>query len=120
MALPPAARAVVTGAGSGLGRALRIEIAPRRGRGVASHVNVEAARAAAAALGGEAHAVACDVPKLEDVEHLAAEVDRLLGGVDLVVNNAGVAVGGDVGAVPVADWRWIVDVNLWGPVYGCH
>ena len=120
MALPAAARAVVTGAGSGLGRALCVEIARRGGRVVASDVNVEAARATAASLGGDAHAVACDVTKLEDVERLAAEVDRLFGGVDLVVNNAGVAVGGDVGAVPIADWRWIVDVNLWGPIHGCH
>ena len=120
MALPAAARAVVTGAGSGLGRALCVEIARRGGRIVASDVNVEAARATAASLGGDAHAVACDVTKLEDVERLAAEVDRLFGGVDLVVNNAGVAVGGDIGAVPMADWRWIVDVNLWGPIHGCH
>jgi NAD(P)-dependent dehydrogenase (short-subunit alcohol dehydrogenase family) len=120
MALPASARAVVTGAGSGLGRAFCVEIARRGGRIVASDLNVEAARATAASLGSEAHAVACDVTKLEDVERLAAEVDRLFGGVDLVVNNAGVAVGGDVGAVPIADWRWIVDVNLWGPVYGCH
>jgi NAD(P)-dependent dehydrogenase (short-subunit alcohol dehydrogenase family) len=76
MALPPAARAVVTGAGSGLGRALCVEISRRGGRVVASDVNVEAARATAASLGGEAHAVACDVTKLEDVERLAAEVDR--------------------------------------------
>ena len=120
MALPASARAVVTGAGSGLGRALCVEIARRGGRVVASDVNVEAARATAASLGSEAHAVACDVTKREDVERLAAEGDGRCGGVDLVVNNAGVAVGGDVGVVPIADWRWIVDVNLWGPVYGCH
>src|SRR5262245_59880439 len=75
MALARAARAVVTGAGSGLGRALCVEIARRGGRVVASDVNVEAARATAASLGGEAHAVACDVTKLEEVERLAAEVD---------------------------------------------
>jgi NAD(P)-dependent dehydrogenase (short-subunit alcohol dehydrogenase family) len=108
-------RAVVTGAGGGLGRALCREIVRRGGRVIASDLDLERARATVGALGGaEAHAVACDV------ERLADESDRLLGGVDLVVNNAGVAVGGDVGEVPATDWRWIVDVNLWGPVHGCH
>lgn len=121
MPLVPAPRAVVTGAGGGLGRALCREIVRRGGRVVASDVNLEAAKATVASLdGAEAHAIACDVTKLEAVEQLAADVDRLLGGVDLVVNNAGVAVGGDVGEIPIPDWRWIVDVNLWGPVHGCH
>ena len=121
MPLPPAVRAVVTGAGGGLGRALCREIVRRGGRVVASDVDLEAARATVASLGGaDAYAVACDVTRLEAVEQLAAEAERMLGGVDLVVNNAGVAVGGDVGEVPMPDWRWIVDVNLWGPIHGCH
>jgi NAD(P)-dependent dehydrogenase (short-subunit alcohol dehydrogenase family) len=121
MALPPAPRAVVTGAGSGLGRALCREVVRRGGRVVVSDVDLEAARATVALLGGaDAHAVACDVTRLDAVERLAAAVERLLGGVDLVVNNAGVAVGGDVGNVPMADWRWVIDVNLWGPIHGCH
>ena len=53
-------------------------------------------------------------------EALAAEADRAFGGTDLVVNNAGVAVGGPVGAVPLDDWKWIFGVNLWGVIYGCH
>ena len=121
MALAPAPRAVVTGAGGGLGRALCREIVRRGGRVVASDVDLEAARATVASLAGaDAHAVGCDVTRLEAVERLADDVERLLGGVDLVVNNAGVAVGGDVGEVPIPDWRWIVDVNLWGPIHGCH
>ena len=121
MPLVSSPRAVVTGAGGGLGRALCREIVRRGGRVVASDVDLDAARATVGMLGGaEAHAVACDVTKLDAVEQLAAEADRLLGGVDLVVNNAGVAVGGDVGDIPMSDWRWIVDVNLWGPVHGCH
>jgi NAD(P)-dependent dehydrogenase (short-subunit alcohol dehydrogenase family) len=121
MPLAPNPRAVVTGAGGGLGRALCREIARRGGRVIASDVNLEAARATVATLGAaEAHAVAADVSKLPDVERLAAEADQRFGGVDLVVNNAGVAVGGEVGEVPLADWEWIVGINLWGPVYGCH
>lgn len=86
-----------------------------------SDVDADAAAATIAALGGaEAHAVACDVTQLADVERLAGETERLLGGVDLVVNNAGVAAGGAVGEVPIADWQWALGVNLWGPIHGCH
>src|SRR6185312_10510780 len=38
----------------------------------------------------------------------------------LVINNAGVAVGGRVGEVALDDWRWIMGVNLWGVIHGCH
>ena len=62
----------------------------------------------------------CDVARVEEVEALAAAAERALGGVDLVINNAGVAVGGLVGEVPLDDWRWIMGVNLWGVIYGCH
>lgn len=121
MPLPHAPRAVVTGAGGGLGRALCVELARRGGRLVVSDVNADAAAATIAALGGaEAHAVPCDVTRLGDVERLADETDRLLGGVDLVVNNAGVAAGGPVGDVPMDDWTWTLGVNLWGPIHGCH
>jgi NAD(P)-dependent dehydrogenase (short-subunit alcohol dehydrogenase family) len=47
----------------------------------------------------------------EAVERLADDAERLVGGVDLVVNHAGVRVGGDVGEVPIPDWRWIVDAS---------
>lgn len=112
---------MVTGAGGGLGRALCVELARRGGRLVVSDVDATAAAATIAALGGaEAHAVPCDVTRLADVEHLADETERLLGGVDLVVNNAGVAAAGRVGEIPLDDWVWSLGVNLWGPIYGCH
>jgi NAD(P)-dependent dehydrogenase (short-subunit alcohol dehydrogenase family) len=121
MALPANARAVVTGAGSGLGRALCQELARRGARVLASDIDVEGAVGTVAALGsGAAHAVRCDVTKLSEVEQLAIEAERVLGGVDLIINNAGVAVAGPVGEVPIESWRWIVDVNLWGVIYGCH
>lgn len=70
--------------------------------------------------GGKAFATSCDVARLDQVEHLAVLADEKLGGCDLVINNAGVAVGGAVGAVPIADWEWIMGINLWGVIYGCH
>ena len=113
-------RVIVTGAGSGLGAALCDLLAARGARIIAADIDLAAARATAARCGSKVHAVQCDVADLAAVERLAAEADRLIGGVDLLVNNAGVAVVGQVGAVPMADWRWVIEVNLWGVIHGCH
>lgn len=121
MSFPHAPRAVVTGAGSGLGRAFCLELAGRGARVIASDIDEAAARATAESCpGGRARALRCDVSKLEDVEALAAATDEALGGVDLVINNAGVAASGRVGEVPIADWRWLLDIDLWGVIHGCH
>jgi len=119
MSLSDSPRAVVTGAGSGLGRAFCLVLArTRHARIVCADIDEAAAHRTAAEVGGTA--VRCDVARVEEVEALAATAERALGGVDLVVNNAGVAVGGRVGEVPLDDWRWIMGVNLWGVIYGCH
>ena len=119
------AQAVVTGAGSGIGRAFALELAARGGRVVCADLNLGTARDTVAmieAAGGVAYATACDVTKLEDVEALAAKAETLLGGpVDLVINNAGVGAGGQpVGETSIEDWRWVLGVNLWGVIHGCH
>lgn len=119
------AQAVVTGAGSGIGRAFALELAARGGRVVCADLNLGTARDTVAmieAAGGVAYATACDVTKLEDVEALAAQAETLLGGpVDLVINNAGVGAGGQpVGETSIEDWRWVLGVNLWGVIHGCH
>lgn len=113
-------RAVVTGAGSGLGAALCEELAGRGARVIAADLDEASARVTAARCGSGTHAMRCDVTRLADVEALATAADDLLGGVDLVINNAGVAVAGKLGEVPIEDWRWAIDVNLWGVIHGCH
>jgi NAD(P)-dependent dehydrogenase (short-subunit alcohol dehydrogenase family) len=117
-------RSVVTGAGGGLGRAFCLELAKRRARLVVSDVRQpaaeETARLAREAGALEAHVILCDVSKAKEVEALADDSYARLGGVDLLVNNAGVATGGPIGEVPLADWEWIVGINQWGVVYGCH
>lgn len=118
--IPDRPRAVVTGAGSGLGAAFCEALAGAGARVLASDIDGEAAAATAARVSGEVHARACDVTRLADVEALAAAAERVLGGVDLVINNAGVAVVGQVGQVQIEDWRWCVDINLWGVIHGCH
>jgi NAD(P)-dependent dehydrogenase (short-subunit alcohol dehydrogenase family) len=121
MSFPASPRAVVTGAGSGLGRAFCEELARRGAQVVASDVDLAAVETTVSVVGGATfHAIRCDVSRLEDVEQLAAEAQRLLGGIDLLINNAGVAVGGAVGEVPIESWRWIVGVNFWGPIHCCH
>ena len=112
---------VLTGAGGGFGRALALELAGRGGRLVLSDINLaavqETAQMALAAGARDAKALLCDVRKLTDLEALAA---ACAGPVDLVINNAGVASGGIVGELSLDDWRWTIDVDLFGVINGCH
>lgn len=123
MTLPSQPRAVVTGAASGLGRALCVELAKRQAQIVVSDVELQGADETAhlvAQHGGKALVRRCDVSKAEEIEELAQFADRELGATDLLVNNAGVAVAGSIGDVPLRDWEWIFGINLWGVIYGCH
>lgn len=122
--LPPSCRVVVTGAGSGLGKALALLLAGRGARLLVTDLQAETAEATAAEARGrgarEAAARGCDVARIADVEALAADARERWGGVDLVINNAGVGVGGDVGETPLSDWQLAMNVNLWGVIHGCH
>jgi NAD(P)-dependent dehydrogenase (short-subunit alcohol dehydrogenase family) len=123
MSLPDRPRAVVTGAGGGLGRALCLELARRRARVIAADIDLDAAEITAAAVrdaGGQAKAVACDVAKEAQVAVLAEHAEAAYGGTDLIVNNAGVAVAGPMAVIPQPDWEWIMGINLWGVIYGCR
>jgi NAD(P)-dependent dehydrogenase (short-subunit alcohol dehydrogenase family) len=123
MSIPKSPRAVVTGAGSGLGRALSVALGKRGSQVVVADIDlpsVEETAQAVIAAGGQAVAQKCDVSKLEQVEALAQLADERFGGSDLVANNAGVGVGGPMGDVSLNDWQWIMNINLWGVIYGCH
>jgi NAD(P)-dependent dehydrogenase (short-subunit alcohol dehydrogenase family) len=119
------ARAVVTGAGSGIGQAFAIELAKRGGTVVVSDVDMVGAQRTVDAitdLGGNATALRCDVSVLEEVRRLAEDAGDFFGDEPtLVINNAGVGAGGQlVGEVPIDDWRWTLGINRWGPIHGCH
>jgi NAD(P)-dependent dehydrogenase (short-subunit alcohol dehydrogenase family) len=119
------ALAVVTGAGSGIGAAFATELARRGGRVVCSDVNEVAAAKTVSAItdhGGEAVAMPCDVSKFDDVRELADHSESWLGDAPtLVINNAGVGSGGaPIGELPLDDWQWVLGINLWGPIHGCH
>lgn len=119
----PKRRAFVTGAGSGLGRAL-CNLLAREGWTLGVQDIQEAAAeetlGQVRAAGGQGRAFAYDVARPEATEPAARTFLAEHGGIDLLFNNAGVAVGGAVTEVPLADWEWIVGVNLWGPVHGCR
>jgi NAD(P)-dependent dehydrogenase (short-subunit alcohol dehydrogenase family) len=119
------ARAVVTGAGSGIGAAFAIELAHRGGRVVCSDIDEVAAARTVSAItdnDGEAVAIACDVTRFDDVRELAAQSESWFGAPPtLVINNAGVGSGGaPIGELPIEDWQWVLGINLWGPIHGCH
>lgn len=114
-------RAVVTGAGSGLGRAFCLELAKRGGSLVVSDVDRASAEETASKvreLGGKAVVATCDVRVFADVAALGKLADSEYGGADMVINNAGVAVSGEIGKVSPADWKWVLDINVLGVAHG--
>jgi NAD(P)-dependent dehydrogenase (short-subunit alcohol dehydrogenase family) len=119
------AAAVITGAGSGIGAAFAVELAKRGGRVVCSDIDENAARTTADTIeadGGDALALRCDVSQIDDLTVLAKEAQSWFGGPPtVVINNAGVGAGGlPIGEMSLEDWQWVLDINLWGPIYGCH
>jgi NAD(P)-dependent dehydrogenase (short-subunit alcohol dehydrogenase family) len=113
------ARAVVTGAGSGIGRASAHAFARRGSRVVVSDVNLERARAVADEIelaGGSAIAARCDVAKTEDLESLRDACIARFGGVDLVMNNVGVIAMGPPESAPLEAWQRVLDLNVLGVV----
>ena len=113
--------AVVTGAGSGLGRELALSLA-REGMQIAladvDEVALAAVERELGAAGATTVAVRCDVSNGADVEALAARTLDAFGAVHVVCNNAGIAPLGVVWENTVADWQWTLGVNLWGVIHG--
>jgi len=113
--------AVVTGAASGLGRAMAGRFAREGMRIVLADVDEPGLAGVARDITGsgvQALPVRTDVSKSEEVERLAQRALETFGSVHLVINNAGVAPLGSVWENPVADWRWALGVNLWGVIHG--
>src|SRR5438270_914394 len=115
--------AVVTGAASGIGRALATVFAEAGSAVVLADVDAAEAEVAAAAIrsaGGTAEAVTVDVADPRSVDGLAALTIDHFGRVDLLCNNAGVSTFNLIEDQTLEDWRWVFGVNLWGVVHGLH
>jgi NAD(P)-dependent dehydrogenase (short-subunit alcohol dehydrogenase family) len=113
--------AVITGGASGIGRACALAMARRGADVVIADVNEERMAATVAeveALGRRSLGMRCDVSRDGEPDLLAERAIAEMGGVDLLMNNAGVVLGGPIEQIPMADWEWIVGINLLGPVRG--
>lgn len=115
-------RVFITGGASGLGRALAESYARDGAKVCIGDINAERCvetLAALKALGADAHALPCNVSSEADLQAAADWLLQHWGGVDLVFNNAGVADAGSIDEMPIADWQWMIDINLLGVVRGC-
>lgn len=115
-------RVFVTGGAGGLGRAIALRYAREGARVCIGDINPDAGASVAREInlsGGEGHYMECDVRRLTDLEKACAELTEKWGGVDVVVNNAGVASAGSIEDTTLADWEWIIDINVLGVVRGC-
>jgi NAD(P)-dependent dehydrogenase (short-subunit alcohol dehydrogenase family) len=113
--------AVVTGSGSGIGQGIAERFAREGMRVVVADNRLDAAESVAAGivtLGRTAIAMPVDVTKRESVDALADRVDAELGGADVLVNNAGVGAPSSYLEADDAGWNWVLDVNLYGVLYG--
>jgi NAD(P)-dependent dehydrogenase (short-subunit alcohol dehydrogenase family) len=114
---------VVTGAASGIGRETALAFG-RRGSHLAvcdiDEAGLLAVRQELEGLGCLVHSEVVDVSRAEEVERFCDNVYSRFARVDVLVNNAGIAVGGPVEYIPLDGWRRIVGINLWGVIHGCH
>lgn len=113
--------AAITGAGSGIGRALALELAARGAH--LALTDIDGAKVAETAADARTRGVnvthgVLDVARRADVYAWADDVVREHGRVNLIFNNAGVAVGATVEGIEYDDFEWLMNINFWGVVYG--
>jgi len=113
--------AVITGAGSGIGRAIANRCGQDGMKVVLADIEQQAldrAEQELKSIGAGVMAVRTDVSSADSVEALAQKALHAFGGVHLLFNNAGVGAGSTVWDSTLADWQWVMGVNLWGVVHG--
>ncbi len=119
----PAKRAFITGAASGLGYELATELLHDGWLVGMNDLDPDRLAAAVDRIGtsrGKAVPLAFDVASEIEYREAAKRFLAESGGIDLLVNNAGIGACGIIGEFSLADWRRVIDVNLHGVVHGCH
>ncbi|MCF8037026.1 MAG: SDR family oxidoreductase [Desulfobacteraceae bacterium] len=119
----PEKRILITGAGSGFGRALALVFAEMGWQVAIAEINPERASQTAEMVkkaGGQPIEIPCDVTRPEDLEAAAKRIQEQWGGLDILVNNAGVAAAGLVENTPLETWEWILALNTKSIIYGCR
>ena len=112
--------AVITGAASGIGRALAQELAARGAQLALADVNAAGLEETRKMLGAAtARIYEVDVAKADAVEEFARRVRQDFGRASLLINNAGVALFGTFGELTMEEFEWLIGINFWGTVYGC-
>src|SRR6516225_4102198 len=116
--------AIITGAASGIGRALASALVTRGDTVVVADVDGEGAERVAGELArrgpGTATSAVVDVRDAGTVRALVDQVRDQHGRLDVMVNNAGIGIGGEAGELALAHWERVIDVNLRGVVHGVH
>ena len=114
---------VITGAASGIGQALAQAAAARGARLLLADLDAPRLAAVAQALrdaGSSCLEQVCDVAQPEHLVALARTAETALGGADVLINNAGVALVSPIHGTPLVDAHWLMNINFWGVVHGCQ
>ncbi len=110
----------LTGAASGIGRSFALALAREGMNLFISDINVEKLKRVKEEvedIGVKVFAERCDVSKYNDIENVANDFYEKLGEVDLLINNAGIAIAGSVIDLELEDWKKVLDVNLWSIIH---
>lgn len=119
----PEKRAFVTGAASGLGLEFCERLARDGWRLLIADINSERLAQAEnrlASLGGSIISMVLDVADPKDIDAAVARIIQAWDGVDMVFNNAGVAGAGEIDTLSLAEWKRLIDIDLWSVIYGCN
>lgn len=112
---------VITGAGSGIGRALALKMASEKARLALSDINIESLKETAKLIGPGVDVLIeqVDVSSVTDMERFARLVQEKMNGADVLINNAGVSFTQMIEETAKSDMEWVFGINYWGVVHGC-